>query len=73
MSEMVERVAAAIHKVNVDSVGLKFSELVLEMARAAIGEMRNPTDAMLGVGPGEPYMDDHVWAKMIDEALNDGA
>lgn len=38
-------------------------------ALEAILAMRDPTEAMLNVGPPEPYMDKDVWTKMIDEAL----
>ncbi len=40
-------------------------------ARAAIKAMREPTEAMLDKGPGDPYMDRGVWAKMIDAALKE--
>ncbi len=43
-------------------------EAVLRLAQAAIKAMREPTAAMLDAGPGEPYMDADVWAKMIDAA-----
>lgn len=41
------------------------------IARDCIKAMREPTDAMLKVGPGDPYMDKDVWAKMIDAALEE--
>jgi hypothetical protein len=42
------------------------------MARAAIEAMREPGEAMLDKGPGEPYMDRDVWARMIDASLREG-
>ncbi|MGR9384932.1 hypothetical protein [Rhizobium leguminosarum] len=40
-------------------------------ARAALEALRTPTEAMLDEGPPFPYMDNHVWARMIDAALKD--
>jgi hypothetical protein len=76
MSEMRERVAGVFSDAlaRLQSQGhieiratADFSSL--EIARAAIEAMREPTEAMLLVGPPEPYMDRDVWAKMINEAL----
>lgn len=80
MSEMVERVALALYRqVTGDTedsatgswpgCGDKIQSDYRAMARAAIKTMREPTEAMLEVGPVEPYMDRDVWAMMIDEAL----
>lgn len=76
MESMIERVAKEMAKEyrrrpvslahNPDVAGAMF-----HMARAAIKAMRDPTEAMLDEGPPEPYMDNHVWARMIDAALKD--
>lgn len=70
MSEMIERVAVAIRKVNAETIGLTYTELTREMARAAIAAMREPTDAMAFAVDGDwgPQLEDN-WRKMIDEAL----
>lgn len=39
-------------------------------AEEALKAMREPTAAMLAVGPPEPYMDADVWANMVDAALS---
>jgi hypothetical protein len=61
--EMIDRVGGAIQ----DAIRTRGS--YEHLARAAIAAMREPTEAMLAEGPGEPYMDAHVWARMIDAAL----
>jgi hypothetical protein len=76
---MVERVAKAIYDVtSVDDMTLPWEkakagqkELHMEWARAAIEAMREPTEAMLWEGPGDPYMEKHVWARMIGAALKE--
>ena len=74
MMDMVERVARAIRKHEIDT-GASTANIgvgvYLPLARAAIEAMREPTDAMLKVGPPFPYMDEYVWKTMIDEALNE--
>lgn len=81
MSEMVERVArvicqcagykpdepvAMLSKPN--GKGTRW-EFYISEARYVIEAMREPTEEMLSAGPGSPYMDRDVWAKMINEAL----
>ena len=61
---LIERVAKAFWGDEYDG-----SEYQLRGARAAIAAMREPTKAMLKVGPPFPYMDEYVWKTMIDEAL----
>ena len=61
---LIERVARAFWGDEYDG-----SEYQLRGARAAITAMREPTKAMLKVGPPFPYMDEYVWKTMIDEAL----
>lgn len=75
MSEdMVERVARVIGGllygyVDPDDTPRTWKRSV-DVAIAAIEEMRTPTPAMLDAGPPEPYMDADVWAKMVDAALS---
>jgi len=93
MGEMAERVAAAIANrragrrgapavSNVLDVlkmikGGKLYDEVMDDARAAIEEMREPTDAMTEQGAPHvcrfegagPYVADDVWRAMIDAAL----
>lgn len=71
MTDMVERVAEAIRDVNADTVGLSYSELTTNMARAAIAAMRELTEEMrqeaayfLGSVDIAPS-----WNAMIDAAL----
>lgn len=40
-------------------------------AKATIQAIREPSEEMLQAGPGNPYMDKDVWAKMIDAALKE--
>ena len=42
---------------------------VRELIRAILTALQQPSTAMLDRGPGEPYMDRDVWARMIDEAM----
>lgn len=71
MSEMVERVAAAIERANdsAPSFGMKVSDIIKLMARAAIEAMREPTKDMLAAVkmPDQQLVED--WQAMIDEAL----
>lgn len=54
MSDMVERVAAAIERANdsAPSFGMKVSDIIKLMARAAIEAMREPTERMALAGDG---------------------
>jgi hypothetical protein len=47
MSEMIERVARAIYKVDGDKGWHLHSKFYLDSARAAIEAMKEPTDAMM--------------------------
>lgn len=73
MSEMVERVAAAIR----ESRPLDCYAAYEQAARAAIEAMREPTEAMVGEGKAAPTYGDgvsdipKVWRAMIDAALVD--
>lgn len=75
MSEMVERVARAIHGTSVMVAGWDHLSRVerdsyLAAARAAIAAMRDPTFEMLNIGIDHPSNDIKVqWQAMIDEAL----
>lgn len=74
--DMIERVARAIAGKLDDNTpwkecGQGFRETCILLARAAIEALREPTEAMLEEGPGEPYMEKHVWALMIDAALKE--
>jgi hypothetical protein len=72
MSEMVDRVAAAIRESEAywwNRDDEPDDGLAETLARAAIEAMREPTLAVLEAGPSEPYMDIDVWRAMIDEAL----
>lgn len=76
---MVEKVARHIFSANTgtDYYGVYHPAFEHEqshwetLARAAIEALREPTEAMLEEGPGEPYMEKHVWARMIDAALKE--
>lgn len=76
MSEMVERVAAAIDdKLEECHVVLNFSQ-AQSIARAAIAAMREPTQAMIEAGAisgaAEPIEHSNfadAWRNMIDTAL----
>lgn len=84
-SEMVERVAKAIWSDYWDGEGCSWAEMeesarqtALSMARAAIEAMREPNEAMIGMGmeadhrrrPGStrPSAADAIWRAMIDAA-----
>jgi hypothetical protein len=80
MSEMVDRVADAIWRVNKETTGLRFTDLIRAMAIAAINAMREPTDQMVDAvydqadpgfcdEPGDPTPPAEVWHQMIDAAL----
>lgn len=73
---MIERVAKALADEYFgvgwyDRQGDEFRRRWAFMARAAIEALREPTEAMLDEGPPEPYMEKHVWARMIDAALKE--
>lgn len=73
---VVERVAEAIRRVNETTAGLTFRELTVEMARAAIEAMREPTDGMVDAlmnGAFDAYRGDVVEAYQaaIDAALSE--
>jgi hypothetical protein len=75
---MIERVAKAIYEKRNGSGCTPWGRQkkvhqapYLSDAAAAIEAMRTPTEAMLDEGPPEPYMEKHVWARMIDAALKD--
>jgi hypothetical protein len=71
MSMMVKKVGDAMREEGfyTDEGGVVWN--VKDLARAAIAAMREPSEAMLAEGPGEPYMDPWVWGKMIDAALRE--
>lgn len=73
MTTMVEKVAIAIRNVNETTVGLTYSELTREMARAAIEAMLEPTEAMLDAGDAADGYDVYVgvWTAMIQAALKE--
>jgi hypothetical protein len=88
MSEMIERVAAAIGEANTKTEGLKYSDLLREMARASLRALREPTDAMEEVGDATfqwtssdtngswyPQKADatECWQAMIDAVLVDNS
>lgn len=66
MTEMIERVARAMRK----GLGVDWPyaghEFLNDVAKAAIEEMRTPTDAMLEANAGR---DPFSWEIMIDAAL----
>lgn len=74
MTTMVEKVAIAIRNVNETTVGLTYSELTREMARAAIEALMEPTESMLDAGDAADGYDVYVgvWAAMIQAALKEG-
>ena len=73
MTTMVEKVAIAIRNVNETTVGLTYSELTREMARAAIEALMEPTEAMLDAGDAADGYDVYVgvWTAMIQAALKE--
>jgi hypothetical protein len=79
---MIEQVAKAIHEalgptsdvdppLPWDMTAEPWREDARRLARTAIAAMREPSEAVLAAGPGEPYMDTYVWARIIDAALKD--
>lgn len=68
LSEMVERVARAIHGVSDESDGVAYGALVREMARAAIEALREPTKSMIEAGTNKRAANE-MWNAMINEAL----
>ena len=78
MSEMIERVAKAIHKVTHDDKW-PTCNFCKDAARAAIEAMRQPTEAMIGAGRDATINNDPLaypdvedtWPAMIDAALKD--
>ena len=73
MSDMVERVGAAIYGAAHDDFGVEVTlpRLVCDqIARAAIAAMREPTEAMVAAGEGAQTLEvPDVWRTMIDKAL----
>jgi hypothetical protein len=72
MSEMVDRVAATISKeqgILFESLPEMYREIWRTKASAAIGAMREPTDAMIEAGWCEECSAKLVWQDMINEAL----
>ena len=73
MSEMVERVAAAIQArmPGTSNSDINVVGLYSAMARSAIEAMRNPTEAMEIAGQVDPFpiSTKPAWCAMIDEAL----
>lgn len=68
----IEEVARAIGGDVWESCSDRMKEQFRAQARAAIEAMREPTEAMLDRGPGEPYLDAEVWRKIVDAALAEG-
>ena len=81
MSEMLERVTSVIYS-RICDIGVATYEDAETIARAALGEMREPTEEMTdaGLGSGQDYgpsiplvySADDVWKAMIDAALTGG-
>lgn len=72
MSEMIERVAFALEKLQMDAgdyAGLSY----VDLAKAAIGAMKGPTDAMMAAGRPIDIRAlrgvDSIYNAMIEEAL----
>lgn len=80
MSEMVDRVASAIHSVHgillpfraMDDDS-KLKQLLRSQARAAIAAMREPTEEMRRalLGDTDELNFDDVWQSIIDAALSE--
>jgi hypothetical protein len=78
-NEMIERVARAMHKAIDDDtyvgdfedgdVTVDGSVNFMALARAALEEMRQPTEAMIEAGYGYPDAWSRHWEPMIDAAL----
>jgi hypothetical protein len=76
MSEMVDRVARALELDSYAHSGpMTHEEMFRRQARAAIEEMRKPTDAMVEAGNPQCGEDSlgawYPWTAMIDAALAD--
>jgi len=69
--DMIERVMNALRNTLWQHGTQLTRSINEELARAVLQEMRKPTKAMLEAGPPFPYMDEYVWAKMIDTALEE--
>lgn len=72
MSEMIERVKAALAEAEERDDGLRFDR----MARAAIEAMHEPTEAMVVAAEDESIVTSHlvlarIYIAMIDKALDD--
>ena len=79
MSEMVDRVAMAVHDALGNPEDIEAKAGCLEIARAVIAAMREPTEAMVmsapfsyDFGEGDKWSVRVLWRRMIDEALKDG-
>lgn len=80
MRKIISRAAAAMMAVNQETVGLTYSDLMEEMARAALRSLRDPTAEMIEAaclecrdGVAEWDMDraaPRVFRAMIDVALS---
>jgi hypothetical protein len=68
MNEMVERVARAIGATHERDAPVLVA--LEELARAAIGAMREPTQSMIEAGRLQELRSE-IWRVMIDEALVD--
>ncbi len=71
MSEMVGRVASTLATAHMKSLNIQW--LYVEMAKAAIAAMRDPSEAMIVAGVHHANMGDMAgrWRAMIDAALAD--
>lgn len=79
MSEMIDRVAKAICRAEIGSIGPYGFDLEetgqqsaahwRSLARAAIAAMREPTQVMLDAGWDSRSVPRYCWENMIDEAL----
>ena len=73
MTEMIERVAKAMSHKDMPGVPVGLQRY-RAMARAAIEELREPSEEMYGDKIGEAMKDNdptNIWQAMIDAALND--
>jgi len=78
-NEVVERVARAILKAEVPDADFDYCKSVIDhplyekamgSARAAIGAMREPTEAMMIAAGANSFQQARaVWIRMLDEAL----
>lgn len=75
-SEMVQRVAEALRKACREQFGTDWSyDVAFKFARAAIEEMREPTQAMIEAPyalrlSGDDFIHKSFYQAMIDEVLN---